>query len=74
MSVEEFQPVLNFARITKCLLSIESEINGLAYGFENNAEITSLDEALIDQLVFKASGLSSSAEDLKDIIYTPPAT
>jgi hypothetical protein len=70
MPVNDFQPVLNFARITKNLLSIESEINGLAEGFESATARTSLDEALIDQLVAKASALQSAATALKSISYS----
>ena len=73
MPATDFQPVLNFARITKSLLSIESEINGLSDGFANTTARTTLDEALIDQLVAKAAALQLAANDLKDITYNPPA-
>jgi hypothetical protein len=73
MPATDFQPVLNFARITKNLLSIESEINGLSDGFTNTTARTTLDEALIDQLVAKAAALQLAATDLKDITYNPPA-
>ena len=71
MPANDFQPVLNFARITKNLLSIESEINGLAEGFANNTERTALDVAFIDQLIDKAAALQLAASDLKDITYSP---
>lgn len=70
MPETDFQPVLNFARITKNLLSIESEINGLADGFANETARTNLDEALIDQLVSKASELQAAATALKSIVYS----
>jgi hypothetical protein len=69
MPATDFQPVLNFARITKNLLSIESEINGLASGFTESTARTSLDEALIDQLVSKASSLQDAATALKQITF-----
>jgi hypothetical protein len=70
MSASDFQPVLNFARITKNLLAIESEINGLAEGFASSTERSSLDEALIDQLVAKAVTLQAAATALKSITYS----
>ena len=70
MPETDFQPVLNFARITKNLLAIESEINGLADGFANETARTNLDEALIDQLVAKASELQAAATALKSIAYS----
>ena len=72
MPATDFQPILNFARITKCIAAIESEINALADGFENTTARTTLDEALIDQLVAKASELSTAATALKSITYTGP--
>mgnify|MGYP003111330613 CR=1 FL=1 len=71
MPATDFQSVLNFARITKNLLSIESEINGLAEGFASSTERTALDEAFIDQLIDKAAALQLAASDLKDIAYSP---
>ena len=71
MTTSDFQPVLNFARITKNLLSIESEISNLADGFASDTARTTLDEALIDQLVAKAATLQTAANDLKSIVYTP---
>ncbi len=70
MTATDFQPVLNFARITKNLLSIESEINGLAEGFEGVTARTSLDDALIDQLIAKADQMKVAADALKSISYS----
>lgn len=73
MNASEFQPILNFARITKQILAIETDINDLSNGFTSITARTTLDEALIDQLVAKAATLQAAANALKDITYSPPA-
>jgi len=61
-----------YSQLIRNLSSMTSVLGSMAYDFKNTAEITPLDEQLIDGLVATASAMITEAQALKGITFTGP--
>jgi len=61
-----------YSQLIRNLSSMTSVLGSMAYDFKNTAEITPLDEQLIDGLVATASAMITEAQALKGITFEGP--
>ena len=67
------ESIYAFSSITRSMASITSSLGDLAVRYAEIEARSTLDEDHIDLLVAQAQGLINAAEDLKDIVYSPPS-
>lgn len=65
------QSILTFGEILKTLARLETYVEGLNEYYTIGEPRTPIDDALIDQFLAKASVLTTAAEQLKQVVYTP---
>ena len=63
--------IQHYAALIKDVNTMASRLNALAYNFKEEAEITSLDESLIDSLILAATETLTEANALKGITFNP---
>ena len=62
-----------FTDILKSISRIESQIANLNLTYSEVEARTAIDDALIDQFLAKATELSTAANALKSVVYSPPS-